>query len=220
MNNIIAIDGPSGSGKSSVSRKVATILGFKYLDTGIIYRAATWWCINKKIDLSNNTMNSKMIENIKLMQLKQSYDPLIKSIFVNNVNITQEIRKSYISEQVSSIAVNKEIRALFIESHKKIIASYAKSGIVVEGRDITTVVAPHAKVRILLTASQEARIKRRRIQLNSEEVKDLKQEIVERDKKDSQVSAFMQASTGVITIDSSNIKFEETVKAVISLVKR
>ncbi|GAA4928193.1 hypothetical protein GCM10025790_28220 [Nesterenkonia rhizosphaerae] len=213
---IIAVDGPSGSGKSSVCRAAATQLGADYLDTGAMYRAATWYCLDQQVDLDNEDAVAFAVEELPL---KISTDPQHQVITIGQTDVTEAIREPRISEAVSEVATNRKARQLLINAQRRIID---ESGfIVAEGRDITTVVAPDAQVRVLLTASAEARLRRRGLQLESESgaaqsAEALQRQVLERDKKDSAASNFTEAADGVAVLDSSDLSFQETVDSLLS----
>ena len=162
---VIAIDGPSGSGKSSVSRAVARGLGLAYLDTGAMFRALTWWCLHEHVDLEDL---DAVAEAARRLPLTMGTDPTAPSVQVGGVPVDEAIRLTEISSSVSRVATNLEVRAELLRRQRDIIAdcSTAGSGVVAEGRDITTVVAPDADVRILLLASEEARLARRAKELH------------------------------------------------------
>ncbi|MFT4186834.1 MAG: (d)CMP kinase [Micrococcaceae bacterium] len=217
MGDIVAIDGPSGSGKSSVARAVAKELDYKYLDTGAMYRAATWQCLDEGIDLNDVDTVAK---TVKKMPLSLGTNPDTEIVKMGDVDITEAIRESRISENVSAVATNKKARKFLVELQQDVV-SHTKEGIVAEGRDITTVIAPQARTRILLTASEAVRMQRRGLQLDNElSQAELTKQIQERDKKDAKAADFMEAAPGVITIDSSDMDFDETVAAVLKLVKK
>ncbi|GAA1819532.1 hypothetical protein GCM10009771_19160 [Nesterenkonia flava] len=213
---IIAVDGPSGSGKSSVCRAVATQFGADYLDTGAMYRAATWYCLDQQVDLDDEDAVAVAVEELPL---NISTDPEHQIICVDQTDVTEAIREPRISEAVSEVATNRKARQLLINAQRRIID---ESGfIVAEGRDITTVVAPDAQVRVLLTASAEARLRRRGLQLEAasgaaETQEALRRQVLERDKKDSKASNFTEAADGVAVLDSSDLTFEETVNSLIT----
>lgn len=212
---VVAIDGPSGSGKSSVSREAARRLHAAYLDTGAMYRAVTWHCIDTGVDLSD----AQQVERAaRELDLAIAVDPDREEVRVAGTDVTQAIREPSISSAVSAVATTMGARAELIRRQRQIIVE-ARQRIVVEGRDITTVVAPTAEVRILLTASEEARLSRRDAQLGGTQNADqLKDQVLARDAKDSRVVNFRQAADGVVTIDSSELDFEQTVEAVLGVV--
>ena len=218
---VIAIDGPSGSGKSSVSRAVARGLGLAYLDTGAMFRALTWWCLQEQVDLDDL---EAVAEAARRLPLTMGTDPTAPSVQVGGVPVDEAIRRTEISSSVSRVATNLEVRAELLRRQRDIIAdcSTTGSGVVAEGRDITTVVAPDADVRILLLASEEARLARRAKELHgeahAEAVDATRDQIVRRDRDDSSVSQFMQAAPGVDTVDTSHLDLEQSVQAVLDVV--
>ncbi|HAY43429.1 MAG TPA: (d)CMP kinase [Micrococcaceae bacterium] len=213
-NLVIAIDGPSGSGKSSVSKAVARALGAAYLDTGAMYRAITYSVLDAGTDLSDAAAVATAVREAKL---EISVDPDHEHVVIGDTVVTEAIREPRISEQVSAVATNLEARAELVRRQREIIADHGR--IVAEGRDITTVVAPDAHARILLTASEEARLRRRGIQLGgTQDAGALVSQVLERDKKDSTVVNFTQAADGVITVDSSDLDFEQTINAVLDAI--
>lgn len=212
---IIAVDGPSGSGKSSVCRAAATRLGAAYLDTGAMYRAATWYCVQQSVELGDEDAVAVAVEELPL---SISTDPQHQIVTVGETDVTAEIRQSHISEKVSEVATNRKARQLLIGAQRSIID---KAGfIVAEGRDITTVVAPDAQVRVLLTASAEARLRRRGAQLgHGQSAEALKRQVLDRDRRDSATTNFTEAADGVAVLDSSELSFDETVDSLIGRVE-
>jgi CMP/dCMP kinase len=214
---VVAIDGPSGSGKSSVSKEVARRLRLAYLDTGAMYRALTWFCLDAGTDLEDAGAVESAAENLPL---EISTSPQDEYVRVGGVDITLAIREPAISAAVSAVATTLGARTELIRRQREMIELHHRR-MVVEGRDITTVVAPHAEVRMLLTASEEARLRRRGIQLGgSQNAEQLAAQVIQRDAKDSTVVNFTQAADGVVTLDSSELDFEQTVHAALGIVDR
>jgi cytidylate kinase len=213
---VVAIDGPAGSGKSSVSRASARELGFDYLDTGAAYRALAWRCLEEGIDTHGP---ADLIESLPSFEYTIGIDPDNYFVRVGSETVTDDIREPRVTHIVSSVARVPEVRQYLVELFRGIIASSSRPGIIVEGRDITTVVAPDAPVRILLTASEEARMARRSAELAGESAAATSSELSSRDAQDSRVVDFMNAADGVTTIDSTDLDFDETVQAVVSLVR-
>ncbi|MHA7132918.1 (d)CMP kinase [Oerskovia turbata] len=229
---VVAIDGPSGSGKSSVSRAVARRLAVAYLDTGAMYRAATWWCVEEGVDLADQAAVAAAVD---VMPLVMGIDPAAPTVHVDGTDVGEAIRTTEISTAVSAVATNLAVRAELRRLQRAIIAAESSTedaglsfsggrGIVAEGRDITTVVAPDADVRILLTASEEARLARRSLEVHgaadAAAVEATKDQVLRRDRDDSTVSQFHVAADGVVTVDSSDLDFEQTVQAVLDVVER
>jgi CMP/dCMP kinase len=219
---IIAIDGPSGSGKSSVSRTAARRLGVGYLDTGAMYRAVTWWCLEEGVDLADHEAVARAARDLPL---KMGTDPAAPDIRVAGRTIDEDIRTTRISEAVSTVATNPDVRVELQRRQRELVAQIADEtgGVVAEGRDITTVVAPDADVRILLTASVEARLRRRSRELHGHDedhaVEATRDQIVRRDRDDSTVSEFTEAADGVVLVDTSELDFEQSVDAVLDVVR-
>lgn len=212
---MIAIDGPSGSGKSTVARAVAERLGLRYLDTGAMYRALTWWCLQRGVDLDDPAAVAAAARDLPV---EMGTDPTAPSIAVDGTDVSAAIRTTEISENVSAVATNLDVRAELVRRQRRIIAD---GGWVAEGRDITTVVAPHADVRLLLVAREDARLARRAIDLHGvsddRSVAATRDQVVRRDAQDSTVAAFTKAAPGVEVIDSSDLTIEQTVDAVLDL---
>ena len=216
MTVVVAIDGPAGSGKSSVSRSAARELGFDYLDTGAAYRALAWRCMSEGIDSHGP---ADLIESLSSFDLTIGTEPDRYFVKVGSEDVTQDIREPNVTALVSNVARVPEARAHLTALFRAIIQGSRAPGIVVEGRDITTVVAPDAAVRILLTASEEARIERRSAELSGESAAKTARELSDRDKRDLRVVDFMNAAKGVITLDSTDLDLEQTVAAVVRLVR-
>lgn len=212
---VVAIDGPSGSGKSSISREVARRLRANYLDTGAMYRAVTIACMRAGIDLADAVAVEAATRNAAI---DLSTSPDAEWVRVGGEDVTQAIREPEVSSNVSAVATTLGARAELVRRQQQLIKDSGLR-IVAEGRDITTVVAPTAEVRILLTASEEARLRRRGVQLGgSQSAAALREQVLTRDVKDSTVVNFQHAADGVITVDSSDLDFEETVRAVLDVV--
>jgi cytidylate kinase len=213
---VVAVDGPSGSGKSSVSRAVATRLGLRYLDTGAMYRALTWWALEQGVDLEDK---DKVAELARQLPLDMGTDPATHLVTVAGADVTAAIREPRISAAVSAVATNLDVRAELVRRQREIAST---GGIVVEGRDITTVVAPGADVRVLLTASEDARLARRALEVHGTDaehaIEATRDHVVRRDAQDATVADFLEAGEGVTVVDSSHLTFDQTVGAVLDLV--
>nr|WP_297429885.1 (d)CMP kinase [uncultured Actinotalea sp.] len=224
---VVAVDGPSGSGKSSVCRRVAAALGLAYLDTGAMYRAATWWCLERGVDLADA---DAVTAAVVAMPLEVGLDPQAPTFAVGGTDVAAAIRTTGISAVVSQVATNLAARADLGERQRAVIGAErgpdgwsGGRGVVVEGRDITTVIAPDADVRILLTASEEARLARRALEVHGSadtaSVEATRDQVVRRDAQDSTVVDFLTAADGVVTVDSSDLDLEQTVDAVLAVVR-
>ena len=217
----IAIDGPSGSGKSSVSRAVARHLGVGFLDTGAMYRALTWWCLERGLDLTDADAVAAAARDLPL---EVGTDPDAPTVSVDGTDVSAAIRTTRVSTNVSAVATNLEVRAELQQRPRDLMAQIAREtgGVVAEGRDITTVVAPDASVRVLLTASEEARLRRRSAELHgatdAAAVEATRDQVVRRDRDDSTVSTFTEAAPGVVLVDTSDLDFEQSVAAGLEVV--
>lgn len=214
---VVAIDGPSGTGKSSVSKAVAQELGVGYLDTGAMYRALTWWCVDRGLELTDQ---QAVADEALTFPLAMGGDPGAPTVLVGDRDIAAAIREPSVSEAVSTVATNLTVRHHLRDRQRVLISriSEATGGVIAEGRDLTTVVAPDACVRILMTASEAARISRRADELAATAAA-TRAQVVDRDARDSTVAAFMQAADGVVTVDTSDLDFEGSVAAVLHVIR-
>ena len=212
---VVAIDGPSGSGKSSTARGVAQRLGLAYLDTGAMYRAATWLAVERGVDLTDSEAVAALIA---AADIDIRLDPAEPSISIEGTDVTEAIRAPEVSAAVSTIATNLDVRADLIARQRQLIAG-ASGGIVVEGRDITTVVAPDAAVRVLLVADPAARVARRHAELGEHiDSADVTDQVIRRDQDDSAVAQFHSAAPGVTVVDSTYLTLEQVIDAICELV--
>lgn len=216
MTRVIAIDGPAGSGKSSVSRAVATRLGYGFLDTGAAYRALTWLALDEGADVTDDSASAKLLTTFGY---EISMDPAVERVIVNGNDVTELIRDPRVSLAVSATATQLPIRAWMVDKTRALVSGCEFPGVVVEGRDNTTVVFPEADVRILLTAREDVRISRRARELSANEGATV-QSIRTRDERDSTVVDFLSPADGVHLVDSTDLSFDETVEAVLNLCER
>jgi cytidylate kinase len=214
---IIAIDGPAGSGKSSVSKQVARELGFGYLDTGAAYRALAWACLN---------LDEFSVDQLSSLSLADAFDYQISTdpdnfwVKVGDTDVTAAIREPQVAEFVSQVARIPEVRTFMKGLTHRLVAQSGKTAVVVEGRDITTVVAPDAQIRLLLTASEAVRLKRRSAELSESTAASVMRQVSERDASDSKVVDFMTPAPGVQLVDTSDLNFNQSVSAVIALIEQ
>ncbi len=225
MSMVIAIDGPSGSGKSTLSRRLARHYGLSYLDTGSMYRVATVWCMDRGIDLDDQ---ASVAAAVREMPVEMVTDPEGPRVLLDGVDVTARLHTAEVSTVVSKVAVNLAVRAELRERQRAIIAAERTGGrsggrgIVAEGRDITTVVAPDADVRILLIATPDDRLARRAAErhgaVDASALAATRDEVHRRDAQDSTVSQFMTAEDGVVTLDNSGWEPDETFAAARAIV--
>jgi CMP/dCMP kinase len=215
MNVVVAVDGPAGSGKSSVSRAAAAKLGYAFLDTGAAYRALAWSVLEHGADPDDPDAVTRVLADFRF---ESADDPAEHWVRVDGTDVTDAIRQPPVTGAVSGIARVPAVREALNEGFRTRLSA-AEPGVVVEGRDITTVVAPDADVRVLLTASPEVRAARRARQLPHVHHETVARAIAERDAKDSQVVDFLDAADGVTTLDSTDLDFDGTVDALVGLVQ-
>ncbi|KJL42584.1 (d)CMP kinase [Microbacterium trichothecenolyticum] len=213
---VVAIDGPAGSGKSSVSKQVARRLGYGYLDTGAAYRALAWHALERGIDTSDA---ASVLDVSGDFDYAISLDPDAYWVRVGASDVTDAIREPRVADAVSGVArvpaVRESVNALF----RALVARSGRPGVVVEGRDITTVVAPDAPVRILLTAAPEIRAARRSAELTTQDAATVAAALHQRDASDSAVVDFLTAAPGVEVVDSTPLDFDQTVDAVLGVIQ-
>ncbi len=212
---IVAIDGPAGSGKSSVSREVARRLGFGFLDTGAAYRALAWHALGHGADTSDS---ASVIDIMGDFDYSISLDPDDRWVRVGSTDVTAAIREPRVTDAVSGVARVPAVRQRVNSLFRALVAESGLPGVVVEGRDITTVVAPDAAVRILLTADPAVRAARRSAELVGHDASVVADALHRRDAQDSTVVDFLTAAPGVDVVDSSDLDFEQTVDAVLDVI--
>ncbi len=206
-NITIAIDGPAGSGKSTAAKKIAEKLGFTYIDTGAMYRAITYLALREGI--VDNV--AEVIEATRRITLRLKYESGLTRVFLNDEEVTEQIRTFEVNSKVSEISVIPEVREELVKLQRKLGEA---GNIVAEGRDITTVVFPNADIKIFLTASADERARRRFKEFQEKDSKitleEVKQNIEKRDRIDSsrEVSP-LQKAEGSIEIDNSNTAIED-----------
>ncbi len=214
----IAIDGPAGAGKSSISKVVANELGYLYIDTGAMYRGVTWAVLDSHV----NVKNQKDVESL-LPSLDLTLEPTANAckVFVKGKDVTDLIRQQQINENVSTIASYKGVREYLVERQQ---AMAAVGGVILDGRDIGSVVLPKAELKIYLTASADARAKRRWLEVqgtsNEQSLEDIKKNVESRDEMDkNRVESPLVCVEDAIVVDSSNMTFDETVEHILHLVQ-
>lgn len=219
---VIAIDGYSSTGKSSISKIIADKLGLIHMDTGALYRGVTWFalqhCLNKEGGIDLKTLFSSL-DQIHL-EFKNNEGTLV--LFLNNVDISKEIRTNEVSDTVSLVAKQKEVRDYLLQSQRSIAE---KGGVIMDGRDIGTVVLPNADYKFFLTASIDERTNRRFLELKNlgieADKEQVKQNLIERDKIDSEreIAPLKQADDATV-IDNSELTKEETIELILSYIEK
>ncbi len=214
MGIVVAIDGPSGAGKSSTSKAIAIRAGWNYLDTGALYRAVTW------VALENNCIKAaEILKALKSAPIRFVSDPNSPDVFAGDTQITHAIRGTSVTENVSRISAMPQIREELLGIQRKII-SQAPRGIVVEGRDIGTVVVPDAALKLYLTADLDARALRRESETDDKSV-DVKSSLENRDSIDStRIVSPLAMAFDAVEVDSTNLDLDETVERIWELLRQ
>lgn len=212
---VVAIDGPSGSGKSSTSRGVADRLNLAYLDTGAMYRAMTWALLQQGVDLGDPDAVAAASETISLTS---GTDPLAPTIHADGTDVAEPIRSDEITKSVSLVAAVPRVRELLVDLQRRTIA--ASDGIVVEGRDIGSVVAPDAPAKIYLVADAAARAARRAAENGDADTAATEAALAVRDQIDSTRAASpLVQSEGAVVVDGTYLTLDEVVQTIVGIVR-
>lgn len=217
---VVAIDGPAGSGKSTVAKLVAKRLGYLYVDTGAMYRAVALKALRLGMDVQDEVMMSHLSQATDIA-LQQQSDGSVQ-VFLDGEDVTEAIRIPEVSEASSIVSAHLGVREV-LTARQKLLAE--QGGVVMEGRDVQTVVAPDAEVKIFLTASLEERAKRRWLEMQQRGVdisyEQVLQELIERDERDSTRSvAPLRKAPDAVEIDTTNMTIDEVVDKIVELVRR
>lgn len=217
---VIAIDGYSSTGKSSISKVIAKKLGLIHMDTGALYRGVTYFAINECADENGTIDLEKLFKNLNQIHLefKKIDEELI--LFLNGKDISKEIRTNQVSANVSLIASQKEVRDYLMETQRSIAE---KGGVIMDGRDIGTVVLPDADYKFFLTASIEERTKRRFLELKGLNIEttenEVRENLISRDKIDSERAiAPLKKADDAILVDNSSMTKEQTINYMLSFI--
>jgi cytidylate kinase len=214
---VIAVDGPAGSGKSTAARRAAAELGLRYLDTGAMYRALTWWLLSRGVELSDT---AAVLARLDEPKLSVTTDPAAPQISVNGQDVSGPIRTRQVSNAVSTVASVPAVRQLLIGMQREIISAAASGpGIVAEGRDIGTVVAPDAPVKVYLTASEEVRARRRSADLSSDPAATVATTLSEQASRDRRDAAQMVMAADAVEVDTSTLGLDEVVGRIVDLAR-
>ncbi len=219
---VIAIDGFSSTGKSSISKVVADTLGLIHIDTGAMYRAITLFGLRNFKNEKQEIDLSKLLQNLNEISLEFRENSGKLEIYLNGENVSKEIRTTEVSDNVSFIAKQPEVRERLVVLQRDIAE---KQGVIMDGRDIGTVVLPDADYKFFLTASADERARRRFLELQSlgieTTIEEVKQNLIERDRIDSEreISPLKQAEDAIL-IDNTNLNKEETIDLILSYIKK
>ena len=214
----VAVDGPAGAGKSSISKIVAKKLGYLYIDTGAMYRSVTWAVLHNHIDVNNQKAVEALLPELDLTM--EASDDSCK-VFIAGQDVTDFIRTPQVNNAVSIVASYKGVRQYLVERQRLMAEA---GGVILDGRDIGSVVLPNAELKIYLTASVEARAMRRYLEVkgtvNEQTLEDIKDSVMQRDDMDKnrKESPLIQVEDAVL-VDSSEMTFDETVEHILHLVQ-
>lgn len=214
VTEVVTIDGPPGAGKSSVSREVARRLGFHFLDTGAMYRAATWWAMHRGVDLDDPEATAA---STRAMALDMREENGLPRVFVDGIDITEAIRSQEVTQNIYKLDQNPAVRERLVELQR---AVGAQAPTVAEGRDMGTVVFPRARCKIYLDASLDVRTRRRQEELRQKGVEvdfeTLRTQIHERGEQSRlRKVAPMRPAEDAVVIDTSDMTFEEVVAEIV-----
>ncbi|HUA41626.1 MAG TPA: (d)CMP kinase [Streptosporangiaceae bacterium] len=215
---VIAMDGPAGSGKSTAARRVAAVLGVRYLDTGAMYRALTWWLLGREVDLTDT---AAVLARLGEPKITIGTDPAAPQISVDGQDVSGPIRTREVSNTVSTVAAIPQVRQRLIGMQREIIAAAtaAGDGIVAEGRDIGTVVAPDAAVKVYLTANADVRAERRSADLAADPAATVDTTRREQARRDQRDAAQMARAGDAVEIDTSALGLDEVVRRVVEMAR-
>jgi CMP/dCMP kinase len=216
---VLAVDGPAGSGKSSAARGVARALGLRYLDTGAMYRALTWWMIRQGVDVASP---AAVAAHARRPAIEVGTDPQAPVIMVDGTDVTAVIRTREVSNAVSAVARVPEVRAHLVAMQREIIAAScaAGDGIVAEGRDIGTVVAPDAGIKVFLTASEAERARRRAADPAADPAATVEVTQSEQQRRDRTDAPQTVMAADAVQIDSTALGLDEVVSAIVGLARQ
>ncbi|HEV3168990.1 MAG TPA: (d)CMP kinase [Actinocrinis sp.] len=212
---VVALDGPSGSGKSSVSRGAAARLGLRYLDTGAQYRAMTWWMLQAGVDIADPAAVAAASAKPRV---ESGTDPADPAICVDGEDVAVAVRSARVTASVSAVAAVQPVRDRLITLQREIIRAALADGIgiVVEGRDIADVVWPQAQCKVYLTASAEARAARRSAEL-ADVAADTLAALSRRDAEDAKTTRPLDAAPGAVLVDATNLTLAQAIDRVVDL---
>jgi CMP/dCMP kinase len=209
---VVAVDGTSGSGKSSTSRGVAVRLGLRYLDTGAMFRAITWWLLREGVDVRDEAAVAAAAGRPRI---ESGTDPLAPTITVDGTDVSVEIRGDEVTAAVSPVSAVPAVRTRLLELQREAIGD---GGIVVEGRDIGSVVWPQAEVKVYLSADPDARAARRAAEQGVSDLAGTQQSLLERDRIDSgRATAPLTMAEGAVHVDSTHLGLEEVIDRIVGL---
>lgn len=214
----VAIDGPAGAGKSSISKVVAKKLGYLYIDTGAMYRGITWALLNAGVSIDDVDAVEAALSKI---QLELRVEETGLSVWVNGIDVSQDIRTQYVTSHVSQVAAQKAVRTKLVEMQRHMASA---GGVILDGRDIGSVVLPNAELKVYLTASVETRGHRRWLELKDSEnisLEEVCRTVAERDAMDmNRKESPLVCVEDAVVVETDHLSIEETVQTLIDLIRK
>ena len=214
----VAIDGPAGAGKSSISKVVAKKLGYLYIDTGAMYRGITWALLNAGISIDDVDAVEAALSKI---QLELRVEETGLSVWVNGIDVSQDIRTQYVTSHVSQVAAQKAVRTKLVEMQRHMASA---GGVILDGRDIGSVVLPDAELKVYLTASVETRGHRRWLELKDSEnisLEEVCRTVAERDAMDmNRKESPLVCVDDAVVVETDHLSIEETVQTLVDLIRK
>ena len=214
----VAIDGPAGAGKSSISKVVAKKLGYLYIDTGAMYRGITWALLNAGISIDDVDAVEAALSKI---QLELRVEEMGLSVWVNGIDVSQDIRTQYVTSHVSQVAAQKAVRTKLVEMQRHMASA---GGVILDGRDIGSVVLPNAELKVYLTASVETRGHRRWLELKDSEnisLEEVCRAVAERDAMDmNRKESPLVCVDDAVVVETDHLSIEETVQTLVDLIRK
>ena len=214
----VAIDGPAGAGKSSISKVVAKKLGYLYIDTGAMYRGITWALLNAGISIDDVDAVEAAFSKI---QLELRVEETGLSVWVNGTDVSQDIRTQYVTSHVSQVAAQKAVRTKLVEMQRHMASA---GGVILDGRDIGSVVLPNAELKVYLTASVETRGHRRWLELKDSEnisLEEVCRTVAERDAMDmNRKESPLVCVDDAVVVETDHLSIEETVQTLVDLIRK
>jgi CMP/dCMP kinase len=213
MGITIAIDGPAGAGKSTIARRVAAQLGYTYIDTGAMYRAVALWALRENLQASDAHRMEQLAVAAEIRLITET-----NTVLLNGEDVSEAIREPRVSEAASQVATIAGVRRVLVAKQREMAGM---ANVVMEGRDIGTVVFPNATLKIFLDADQGERVRRRLDQLGAEEVSEhVREQVVDRDRRDTQrAEAPLTQAPDAVYLDSTNLSIEQVAEAILKLIR-
>jgi cytidylate kinase len=212
MGIVIAIDGPAGAGKSTIARRVASQLGYTYIDTGAMYRAVAYWALTEKLAVSDAHRMETLAEAAEIRLVTET-----SGVWLNGEDVSAAIREARVSEAASQVATIAGVRRALVAKQREMAG---QANIVMEGRDIGTVVFPDATLKIFLDADQGERVRRRVDQVGAQNSGHVREQIADRDRRDiERAEAPLTQAPDAVYLDSTGLSIDEVTEAILKLIR-